>query len=140
MALAEPVVADSSVFTRLRRPAIIAELETALERGFVYTCAVVRLEVLRGSQSRADWRATADELRGLPMLPIDADTWQRAEEVQDLLVRPSHHTAVKVPDLLVAAVAEHSGLPVIHYDRDFDLIAAVTGQDARWVVPRGSID
>jgi predicted nucleic acid-binding protein len=131
---------DSSVFTRLRRPAIIAELETAMERGLVHTCAVVRLEVLRGAQSRADWRATANELRGLPMLPIDAHTWQRAEEVQDLLVRPSHHTAVKVPDLLVAAVAEQARLPVIHYDRDFDLIAEVTRQDCRWVVPRGSID
>ena len=60
--------------------------------------------------------------------------------MQGALVARSHHTSVKVPDLLIAAVAGLRGLPVIHYDRDFDLIAEATGQDTRWVVPRGSID
>ncbi len=75
-----------------------------------------------------------------PNFRSPGETWLRAEEVQGLLVSRSHHTAVKVGDLVIAAVAETAGLPVIHYDRDFDLIAEVTGQDARWVVPRGSID
>jgi hypothetical protein len=29
---------------------------------------------------------------------------------------------------------------VLHYDSDFDLIAAATGQPTEWVVPAGSID
>jgi hypothetical protein len=33
-----------------------------------------------------------------------------------------------VPDLLIAAIAEHAGLTVLHHDKDFDLIAGVTGQ------------
>jgi len=37
----------------------------------------------------------------------------------------------------VAAVAERNGLTLLHYDSDFDTIAEVTGQDTRWVVPRG---
>jgi predicted nucleic acid-binding protein len=45
-----------------------------------------------------------------------------------------------VPDLLVAAAAEGEGLIVLHYDADFDRIAAVTGQRSEWVVPAGSID
>ena len=28
---------------------------------------------------------------------------------------------------------------VLHYDRDFDLIASVTGQDVEWIVPRGAV-
>jgi hypothetical protein len=28
----------------------------------------------------------------------------------------------------------------LHYDADFDRIAAVTGQRCEWVVPAGSID
>jgi len=28
---------------------------------------------------------------------------------------------------------------VVHYDGDFDLISAVTGQPTQWVVPRGSV-
>jgi hypothetical protein len=28
---------------------------------------------------------------------------------------------------------------VLHYDSDYDLIAKITGQPARWVVPRGTV-
>lgn len=38
--------------------------------------------------------------------------------------------------LLIAAVAERHELTLLHYDADFDTIAEITGQDARWVVPR----
>lgn len=47
---------------------------------------------------------------------------------------------VPMPDLLIAATAERHDVTVLHYDADFDLIAEVTGQLTRWVVPRGSAD
>ena len=47
------------------------------------------------------------------------------------LAHGSRHRGVKVPDLLIAAAATWHGLTVIHYDADFDLIAAVTAQPAR---------
>jgi hypothetical protein len=37
------------------------------------------------------------------------------------------------------AAAESAGLIVLHYDADYDRIAAVTGQPVEWVVPRGSV-
>jgi predicted nucleic acid-binding protein len=40
----------------------------------------------------------------------------------------------------VAAAAEQAGLTVLYYDADFEPIAAVTSQEAEWVVPRGSVD
>jgi hypothetical protein len=43
-----------------------------------------------------------------------------------------------IPDLLVAATAEVHGATVLHHDRDFERIAAVTGQPTRWIVPPGS--
>ncbi|HUP76331.1 MAG TPA: hypothetical protein VM282_25070 [Acidimicrobiales bacterium] len=33
-----------------------------------------------------------------------------------------------------------SSLTVLHYDEDFDHVAAVTGQPTQWIVERGSID
>ena len=51
-----------------------------------------------------------------------------------------HHRAAPLPDLIIAAVAEDHGLSVLHYNADFELIAAVTGQSVQWVVPRGSAD
>jgi hypothetical protein len=35
--------------------------------------------------------------------------------------------------------AERHGVSVLHYDRDFDRIAAITGQPVEWVVPAGSV-
>jgi hypothetical protein len=46
----------------------------------------------------------------------------------------------KVPDLLVAAIAEAASLTVLHYDADFDHIASVTHQPTEWIVPPGSVD
>ena len=140
MALSEPALADTSVLTRFRRPEIDVELARAVVGGLLHTCAIVRLELMRGAGDRARWRATAENLRALPDVPITAEVIGRAEEVQGLLAERGHHTAVKVPDLVIAAAAELISLPVVHYDRDFDLIAAVTGQPTRWVVRRGSID
>lgn len=63
----------------------------------------------------------------------------RALQVQHLLAQRSQRGR-KIPDLLVAAAAEESNLTVLHYDADFDLISAVTGQQTQWVVPSGSIE
>jgi len=45
-----------------------------------------------------------------------------------------------ITDLLIAAAAEATNLVVLHYDGDFDRIAAVTGQPCQWVVPAGTVD
>jgi predicted nucleic acid-binding protein len=64
---------------------------------------------------------------------------RRAKQVQRLLAA-KHPRGRNVPDLLIAAAAELESLIVLHYDADFDRIAAVTGQRSEWVVPAGSID
>lgn len=43
-----------------------------------------------------------------------------------------------IPDLLVAATALEHDATVLHYDRDFDLIAEVTDLSARWIIPPGT--
>lgn len=55
-----------------------------------------------------------------------------------MLARRSRHRAAGVVDLRTAAIAEQYAATVLHHDTDFDHIAAVTGQQVRWVVPRGS--
>jgi predicted nucleic acid-binding protein len=45
-----------------------------------------------------------------------------------VLVERGTHRAPSIPDLLIAAIAENAGLIVLHEDKDFDLIAEVTGQ------------
>jgi len=48
--------------------------------------------------------------------------------VQQLLADHGQHRAPSVPDLLLAATGELADLTVLHIDKDFDLIAEVTGQ------------
>jgi len=52
----------------------------------------------------------------------------RAVEVLTLLADRGMHRAPSIPDLLIAATAELAGLVVLHSDKDFDLIAHLTGQ------------
>jgi predicted nucleic acid-binding protein len=52
----------------------------------------------------------------------------RALDVQQVLADRGTHRAPSIPDLLIAAAAELAGLTVLHLDKDFELIAEVTGQ------------
>lgn len=65
--------------------------------------------------------------------------WPRALSVQGLLAKRGQHRAASIPDLLLAATAEHHGVLLLHYDKDFDLIAAMTHQRTKWVIPAGSV-
>jgi hypothetical protein len=56
------------------------------------------------------------------------------------LADQGHHRAVSVPDLVVAATAELTGLTVLHVDKDFDLIAGVTGQQVERLQEPGKGD
>jgi len=49
-------------------------------------------------------------------------------EVQLLLADQGQHRAPSIPDLIIAATAELVGLTVLHVDKHFGHIAAVTGQ------------
>lgn len=115
--------------------------DDALVERAVATCDMVRLELLYSARGASDFHALRGELGAVPDCPIGKSVWERALEVYGKLAETGalHHRAVKHPDLLIAAAAEASGLPVLHYDEDYDRIAGITGQDVRWLAPRGSL-
>lgn len=65
--------------------------------------------------------------------------WGRAREVQLLLAPDGDHRRVPPADLLLAAAAEQADVPLVHYDRDYERIAAVTGLRHEWLAPDGSL-
>jgi predicted nucleic acid-binding protein len=72
-------------------------------------------------------------LRSVPLvaMPVEYLTpsiEERAVEVQLLLAEQGQHRAPSIPDVIIAAIAELAGLTVLHVDKDFELIAALTGQ------------
>lgn len=133
-------LADKSALTRREtRPEVRTVIEPLLLSGQIATCGVVDLELLYSASSPKVYERLASALRALPRVPTTEAVMDRALEVQAALARRSHHRAVPLPDLIVAACAEGAGLTVLHYDADFDRIAGITGQATRWVLPRGTI-
>jgi predicted nucleic acid-binding protein len=120
---------------------VAARIEPMILSGMLAACSMTDLELLFSVRNGAEHRARRDDLAlRFLRVPIDQRHFDRAVEVQGLLAEEAQHRAVSIPDLIVAAAAEHAGLTVLHYDADFELIATVTAQPTEWVVPRGSVD
>jgi predicted nucleic acid-binding protein len=133
-------LADKSALARLHLPQVGTVLTPLLLTGEVATCSVVELEVLYSVRNHADFvRTRATRSLAFRLIATSQDDFDRATDVMEALARHGHHRATGLPDLLIAAVAERAGLTVLHYDADYDLIAAVTHQPMQWVVPRGSV-
>jgi predicted nucleic acid-binding protein len=100
----------------------------------------VELEVLYSAQSAAEYATVrADRAAPYRQAPLTSEIGQLALELQASLAEAGRLRAVGPIDLLVAAVAVHHDLTILHYDTDFELLAKADGRVAqRWVVPWSS--
>jgi predicted nucleic acid-binding protein len=137
-------LADTTVWSWSRRkayPELREWFDDALIDGEIAICDMVRLELLHSVRDIDEVHALSEDLDGLPQLPLGEAEWTRALWVYERLAargRGSHRT-VKHQDLLIAAAAEGAGVPLVHYDQDYDAIGRVTGQPTRWLAPKGSL-
>jgi predicted nucleic acid-binding protein len=133
-------LADKSALARLETQAAVRKaIDPLLVNGEIATCGIVELELLYSASSPSNYRKVAESLATIPQIPIEEAVVRRALEVQAMLAERSQHRGASLPDLLIAACAEKAELTVLHYDRDFERIAKLTGQATQWVVPRGSV-
>jgi predicted nucleic acid-binding protein len=121
---------DKSAFLRIGLSAEVELWNGRIDRGLVAVTTLTLLEVGFSARSGESWRSAIHErpIASMPLVSLTPSMEARAVEVQGLLAERGHHRAAKVPDLLIAAAAEIAGLAVLHVDKDFELIAAVTGQ------------
>lgn len=133
-------IADTSVWARSGKPGL-EWFGPALEEGRIGVCDQVAMELLWSARDLRDFEATEAALVACPWFAIEPADWVEARRVfRELAGRgPLHHRQVKIPDLVIAAVAARNGVPIVHYDGDYDIIAGVTGQPTRWAAPRGSL-
>lgn len=117
---------DKSALVRLPASVDSATWANRIERGLVRVTTLTRLEVGFSARSGADLRHAMSRppLSAMPVEYLTPAIEERAVAVQTLLADRGEHRAPAVPDLLLAAVAERSGLTILHLDKDFDLIAA----------------
>jgi len=121
---------DKSALVRLGTSADADEWADRIGRGLVHITTVTLLEVGYSARTAQDLRSATDE-PPLSLMPVEYLTpamEQRALDVQARLADLGQHRAPGIPDLLIAAVAERAGHTVLHVDKDFELIASITGQ------------
>jgi predicted nucleic acid-binding protein len=109
-----------------------------IDRGLIRIATVTRLEVGYSARSGPSLRSAAAR-PPLASMPVEYQTpaiEDRAVEVQTLLADQGRHRAPSVPDVIVAAPAELTALVVLHVDKDFELIAEITGQAAERLMTR----
>jgi predicted nucleic acid-binding protein len=132
---------DTSAQARYRNPAVRGVIAGLIVDRAAATCVTVDLEAGYSGRDLADVWVIAERRRTrYVVLPMTAVIAERARDVQVRMAARGHHRAAGVIDLITAAVAEHQGAVVLHYDADFEHIAAVTGQPHSWIAPRGSLD
>jgi predicted nucleic acid-binding protein len=121
---------DRSALVRLAASPDAAQWAARIERGLVRITTVTRLEVGYSARSGEELR---EALRRPPLaaMPVEYQTpaiEDRAVEVLSLLADRGQHRTPSIPDLVIAATAELAGLTILHLDKDFEVIAAITGQ------------
>jgi predicted nucleic acid-binding protein len=121
---------DKSALARLGVSPDAAQWASRIERGLVRITTVTRLEVGYSARSGPDLRAGLRQppLSAMPVEYLTPSIEDRAAGIQAVLADRGQHRAPSVPDLIIAATAELAGLTILHLDKDFDLIADVTGQ------------
>lgn len=133
---------DTSVWVWAgRSTAVRDDLQARARVGAISTCHPVQFELLYSARNAQEFAYIRERFDRLPQIAVDHPVWERALDVNEEMARQGgmHHRQVRQPDLLIAAAAELAGIPVLHYDEDYDRISAVTGQPVEWVRPRGSL-
>ena len=133
------VLPDKSVLSRLENPSVAAALLPFAGR--LATCGTVLLEMGWSATSPDHFRQMREEVGWCQRLEIHQPTIDLACDLQAELVDRGHHRGPGIADLILAATAITHSAVLVHYDRDFELIAEVDERlEQQWVVPRGTID
>ena len=117
-------------------PAAAARIEARVARGLIAGSTPLLLE------GRSGRDLPPVDLADLPLLWITEPAERRAAELQ-LQMRAAHqHLGIPPIDYLTVAIAEDHGAALLHYDADFERIAAHTdlGTDLEPLAPLGTLD
>lgn len=121
---------DKSALVRLATSPDAATWAMRIQRGLVRISTVTRLEVGFSARSATDLRQSTAKppLASMPVEYLTPRIEDRAVAIQLALADLGQHRAPSIPDLLIAATAESVGLTVLHLDKDFEIVAEITGQ------------
>jgi predicted nucleic acid-binding protein len=140
--LDRPALFDTGAWTWVRDrrfPELATWFNAVVEAGFVLVCDLVILELTRLAPNEQRAREVADRLAAFEAVPMPVELWGRARRTQLALAVGGDHRRVPPADLLLASAAEEAGVALVHYDRDYERIAATSGLRHQWLVPDGTL-
>jgi hypothetical protein len=128
------ILVDSSVWVAVmskRPPFRIDDLVEATE---IVTCLPVIQEVLQGFDDDKAFEDARDALYALPVIgdPLTGELFDEAITIY----RDARHKGITIRssvDCLIAACAIRHKVPILHRDRDFDLLARIGPLQSRRV-------
>ena len=140
--LDRPALFDTGAWTWVRDrrfPELASWFNGAVEAGLVLVCDLVILELTRLAPNERRAREIADRLAAFEAIPMPGALWSRARRTQLELATNGDHRRVPPADLLLASAAEEAGVTLIHYDRDYERIAGVSGLRHEWLASDGTL-
>jgi len=133
-------VVDTSAWSRGHRPEVRDAWVEALLSDRMRLSPAVRLEILLSARDAERFDSTQIELHALRTAPLNSSVLRTAEGAMRALAhRSSGAHRIPIVDYLVAAGAQEVNATVLHYDADYDLLAAVMDFESAWLSPRGSL-
>jgi predicted nucleic acid-binding protein len=122
-----------------RFPKLASWFNTQVTAGRVLVCDLVVLELTRLTPNELRAREVTARLDAFESVPMPSELWKRARELQSLLSANADHRRVPPVDLLIGAAAEKAGVPLVHYDRDYERLARISALQQCWLVPDGTL-
>ena len=135
---------DNSVWSRLSTaPAVVTAFESLITENrpsSILICPPIVAEYGYSARNGRDHDSLVKQLRAFTECP-EAPTSSQALEIQNRLWNSGLLRAAGSLDTVIAAYAVVNDATVVHYDRDYEIIASVVPElKHRWIVPRGTAD
>jgi predicted nucleic acid-binding protein len=122
-----------------RFPQLASWFNTQVAAGRVLVCDLVILELTRLTPNEDRAREVAGKLAAFESVPTPTALWSRARQLQVSLSINGDHRRVPPVDLLIGCAAEAAGVPLVHYDHDYERIAKVSALRHHWLLPDGTL-
>jgi hypothetical protein len=138
MALGPLHLADKSAWEQARYAKRARQrLHELREARQLAVCIVSMAELLYSARNAEELARLRLDLSSLPHLHMTRGAEQHLADVMAALALHGQHRT-PIPDLMLAAIAHAHSAVVLHYDSDYERIAAITGQPHEWIIPRAT--
>ncbi len=135
-----PLLVDTSAWARAHHPEVRAPWTEALVGRRLRLSPAIRLEILFGARDGEAFDLLAERLAAISPAPLTPSVVEAATAaMREMAHLSAGAQRLPIVDYLVAAAAQELGAAVIHYDRDYDVLAEVMEFESVWLAPAGSL-